>query len=86
MVLVVAFLLAGCAGGARPGRSVDSTTTTSAVPTVTSTAPTSPPTSPTTTTTTEPSLRDQVVAAHEAYEAAYTVCAANPERAICRRL
>jgi len=57
-------------------RSADSATTTSSVPTATSTAALSPPTSPPT--TTEPSLRDQLITAHKAYETAYTRCAANP--------
>ena len=47
-------------------------TTTSSVPTATSTAATSPSTSPPT--TTEPSVRDQLITAHKAYEAAYTRC------------
>jgi hypothetical protein len=44
---------------------------------MTSTAALSPP-PPSPPTTTEPSLRDQLIAAHKAYEVAYTRCAADP--------
>ena len=67
---VIAALLAGCSSHPAGPRA---TTTSTAGP-----GPATTPSDPTSSPTAAPSLKDQVIAAHKAYEAAYAVCATNP--------